>query len=221
MTDMVPCSEPHLAEVVTRTSADALVPSGRGQPPQRPNLAACATTAYEHLGTPRWIPAAIDQPFSDRGGPHSRPRSRRCGPGRCRVKAAKGGGHASWSRHRASAPARQDCSPARRRGRTRSHCANGELRVAVVVMQNPDDVAREGWGPGRGGPNRAACTIGTSSGGCSTGRSPGWQERRSPGRKHRQQRCPRPVQGARGAGSRVPGGRGLSCKGPSALPRPA
>ena len=41
--------------------------------------------------------------------------------------------------------------------------ADGALGVSVVVLRNPDDVAREAWGPGHGGPYRAACTIGTSS----------------------------------------------------------
>ncbi len=39
--------------------------------------------------------------------------------------------------------------------------ARGALRSVVAYLRVTDGVVREGWGPGRGGPYRAACTIST------------------------------------------------------------
>lgn len=39
--------------------------------------------------------------------------------------------------------------------------ARGALRLVVHYLRVTDGAVHEGWGPGRGGPYRAACTIGT------------------------------------------------------------
>ena len=53
MTQLVPCSQAHLGEVITKTAvgSDPAVGGRRRSP--RPNLAACATTAYKYLGARR------------------------------------------------------------------------------------------------------------------------------------------------------------------------
>ena len=53
MTQLVPCSQAHLGEVITQTAVGSdPATSGRRRSP-RPNLAACATTAYQYLGARR------------------------------------------------------------------------------------------------------------------------------------------------------------------------
>jgi hypothetical protein len=42
--------------------------------------------------------------------------------------------------------------------------AGGRLWIRVITVRSPDTAVREGWGPGHGGPYRAACTIGSASG---------------------------------------------------------
>lgn len=54
VTEVVPCTQPHLGQVITRSVANAVGSGGPGSSggvrTPRPNLAACATTAYGFLG---------------------------------------------------------------------------------------------------------------------------------------------------------------------------